>query len=65
MIVKNTANNPIKTAITPVVPQPGVTFPYSVFNDFNKFPKGVTIPVVFSIDVDVFVAITYLKLKIK
>lgn len=49
MIVKNIANRPINTAITPVVPQPGATFPYSEFKGFSIVPNVVTFPLEFDI----------------
>jgi hypothetical protein len=44
MITRKTANSAITKAITGVVPHPGVTFPYSEFNGFNKVPNVVTNP---------------------
>lgn len=42
MITRKTANKAITIAITIVVPQPGVTFPYSEFNGFSRVPRLVT-----------------------
>ena len=66
IIVKKTANKDIKIAITPVVPHPIETLPYSEFNGFNKVPKGVTVLVVsIAFCTVVLVAINDLKLKMK
>jgi hypothetical protein len=42
MITRKTANKAITTAITIVVPHPGVTFPYSEFKGFSRVPRLVT-----------------------
>jgi hypothetical protein len=44
MITRKIANNDINTAIRGVVPQPGVTLPYSEFKGFSKIPRLVTNP---------------------
>jgi hypothetical protein len=43
-MTRKTANNPINTPISGVVPQPGVTFPYSEFRGFRRVPRFVTNP---------------------
>ena len=41
IITRNRRNATIKAAIKGVVPQPGVTFPYSAFSGFRKVPTAV------------------------